>query len=374
MKSLLVRGVRWSGTLVAGRRELWLGAIGVGLGLWMTEFISRWTLGAAHPWFVIPMGASAVLLFAVPASPLAQPWPILGGNILSALCGVACHAWVGEHGDAVALAGTVAVALMFALRCLHPPGGAMALTAVLGGPSIQALGWSFAWGPVALNSVILLALAVIFNRLAGRQYPHHPAKPAGSHDTADPMPSRRGGIRSEDLDIALASYGELLDIDRGDLEEILLRAQLQAQRRQMGQWRCHDIMSRDLVTVQRDTPVPLAWEKLARHRIKSLPVIDANGRLEGIVTVPDFFIDRHNPQVQAMPRMLQAEKVEEIMTRPVRCARADQLLVDLVQLFSDGGMHHLPVTDDDGRLVGVVTQSDLVGALFRNMVQPDSQG
>ena len=94
--------------------------------------------------------------------------------------------------------------------------------------AIQALGWSFAWGPVALNSVILLALAVIFNRLAGRQYPHHPAKPAGSHDTADPMPSRRGGIRSEDLDIALASYGELLDIDRGDLEEILLRAQLQA--------------------------------------------------------------------------------------------------------------------------------------------------
>lgn len=370
MKSFLIRGVRWSGTLVAGRRELLLGTIGVGLGLWLTELISRRALGVGHPWFVIPMGASAFLLFAVPASPLAQPWPLLGGNVVSALCGVACQAWLGTHGDAMALAGALAVASMFTLRCVHPPGVAMALTAVLGGPAIQSLGLSFACWPVALNSVILLLLAVVFNRLAGRQYPHHPARPAGSHATADAMPSRRGGIRPEDLDAALASYGELLDIDRGDLEEILLRAQLQAQRRQMGQWRCRDIMSRDLVTVQPQTSVQQAWQMLARHRIKSLPVVDATGRLAGIVTVPDFFIDRHDAHFQAMPRMLSAERVEEIMSRQVRSARADQLLADLVQLFSDGGLHHLPVTDDDGYLVGMVTQSDLVGVLFRTRSDP----
>ncbi len=364
MKSLLIQGLRWSGTLVAGRRELCLGALGVGLGLWLTEWLSRWTLGVEQPWFVIPMGASAVLLFAVPASPLAQPWPVLGGNVLSALCGTACQLWLGPHSETIALAAAVAVALMFALRCIHPPGGAMALTAVLGGPAITSLGWSFAWIPVALNSFMLLILAVLFNRLAGRQYPHHPAKQAGTHATGDPLPSQRGGIRSEDLDAALASYGELLDVDRGDLEEILTRAQMQAHRRQMGQLRCQDIMSHDLVTVQPASLVHEAWEKLAHHRIKSLPVIDHSGRLEGIVSVPDFFIDRHQTQIQLAPRMLQAKTVQEIMTRRVLTARADQLLSDLVQTFSDGGLHHIPIVDSNDRLVGMVTQSDLVGALI----------
>ena len=124
-------------------------------------------------------------------------------------------------------------------------------------------------------------------------------------------------------------------------------------------------MSRDLVTVQPQTSVQQAWEMLARHRIKSLPVVDATGRLAGIVTVPDFFIDRHDAHFQAMPRMLSAERVEEIMTRQVRSARADQLLADLVQLFSDGGLHHMPVVDDQLRVVGMITQSDVVAALFK---------
>lgn len=367
MKARLIQGLRWSGTLVAGRRELWLGATGVGLGLWLTEWISRWALGMAHPWFVIPMGASAVLLFAVPASPLAQPWPLLGGNVLSALCGTACQLWLGPHAEVIALAGALAVALMFALRCLHPPGGAMALTAVMGGPAIASLGWSFAWIPVALNSLVLLILAVVFNRLAGRQYPHHPVKQVGTHATQDLLPSQRGGIQSKDLDAALASYGELLDIDRGDLEEILMRAQLNAHRRQMGQLRCQDIMSRDLVTVQPESPVQEAWEKLAQHRIKSLPVVDASGSLEGIVSVPDFFIDRYQPQMQPVPRMLQVKTVREIMTHRVLTARADQLLSELVQMFSDGGLHHIPIVDSQGRLAGMVTQSDLVGALISRL-------
>jgi CBS domain-containing membrane protein len=364
MKSWLIQGVRWSATLVAGRRELCLGTLGVGLGIWLTEWISRWTLGMEQPWFVIPMGASAVLLFAVPASPLAQPWAVLGGNVLSALCGTACQLWLGSQGETIALAAAAAVALMFALRCLHPPGGAMALTAVLGGPAIASLGWSFAWIPVALNSCVLVVLAVVFNRLAGRQYPHHPAKHANIHATQDLLPSQRGGIRSEDLDAALASYGELLDVDRGDLEEILIRAQVQAHRRHMGQLRCQDIMSRDLVTVRPESLVQEAWEKLAHHRIKSLPVIDHLDRLEGIVSVPDFFIDRHQSKIQVVPRVLQVKTVQEIMTRRVVITRADQLLSELIEIFSDSGLHHIPVVDSDDRLVGMVTQSDLVGALI----------
>jgi CBS domain-containing membrane protein len=70
--------------ITAGRRERFYGALGAGIGLACTEDISHQALGAANPWFIAPMGASAVLLFAVPASPLAQPWSIIGGNLVSA--------------------------------------------------------------------------------------------------------------------------------------------------------------------------------------------------------------------------------------------------------------------------------------------------
>ena len=101
--------------LVAGRRDLLLGAFGVGLGLLITEAISRQLLGSTQPWFLIPMGASALLAFAVPASPLAQPWAVVGGNTLSALVGIACAQLAGPPELAAALAVGLAIGLMFAL-------------------------------------------------------------------------------------------------------------------------------------------------------------------------------------------------------------------------------------------------------------------
>ena len=117
--------------------------------------------------------ASAVLLFAVPASPLAQPWSIMGGNTVSALVGVSCALLLGPTGLAAGLAGVLAIAFMFSLRCLHPPGGAVAMTAVLGGSAVTHLGYQFAFWPVALNSALMLLAALLFNRLARRRYPHH---------------------------------------------------------------------------------------------------------------------------------------------------------------------------------------------------------
>ncbi len=87
---------------------------------------------ATLPALVAPMGASAVLLFAVPSSPLAQPWSILGGNIAAALVGVTTALLITDPFLASAVAIGVAIAAMMTLRCLHPPSGAIALTAVLG--------------------------------------------------------------------------------------------------------------------------------------------------------------------------------------------------------------------------------------------------
>ncbi|WP_420805951.1 CBS domain-containing protein [Rhodoferax saidenbachensis] len=59
------------------------------------------------------------------------------------------------------------------------------------------------------------------------------------------------------------------------------------------------------------------------------------------------------------------EVVGQIMTRQVRVASAHRLLTELVPLFSEGGHHHIPIIDGESRLVGIITQSDLVRALYR---------
>jgi CBS domain-containing membrane protein len=123
--------------LPVARKHIVLGSIGAGTGLAVTSMFSHWLLGEVNLWFIAPMGASAVLLFGVPSSPLAQPWSIVGGNVLSALIGVT----VGCGARACAglrSGGGLAIAAMYFLRCLHPPGGAVALTAILGGAGCTA--------------------------------------------------------------------------------------------------------------------------------------------------------------------------------------------------------------------------------------------
>ncbi|MFC7460397.1 HPP family protein [Hydrogenophaga defluvii] len=354
----------WPVPLAAGRRELWLGGLGVGLGLLGTEWLGRHWLGGSHLWFIAPMGASAVLLFMLPASPLAQPWAALGGNLVSALIGLLAYRWLGDSGPVAALAGAVAVGAMAVLRCLHPPGGAVALTAVLGGAEVHRLGLGFAFGPVLVNSACMVLLALLFHHLAGRRYPHH-AAPA-PHRTSDPLPTHRTGVQPTDLDAALASFGEVLDIDRDDLEEIMVRAQLHAQRRHWAGVLCEHIMSRDVVRIGSDDSVDEAWRRLASHKVKALPVTEANGRLVGIVSLHDFFIGQSAPVPPRPPLLSTARRVHEIMSRHVITARPHQSVADLVPGFSDGGLHHMPVVDGQDRVVGMVTQSDLVAALFKN--------
>ena len=218
----------WPHPLAVTQKHILFAALGAGCGLMLTSLLSHWMLGELNLWFVAPVGASAVLLFGVPASPLAQPWAIVGGNSLSALAGVTVSLLIPDPAIACGVAACVAILLMFQLRCLHPPGGAVALTAILGGPAVQQLGYQFVLTPVLLNSLTLALLALLFNNLAGRRYPH-PLAPAESkpEPVAMPVPLTRA-----DLHQAMQG-GELLDIDEDDLQALLLRAEQIAQRRQL---------------------------------------------------------------------------------------------------------------------------------------------
>jgi CBS domain-containing membrane protein len=164
------------------------------------------------------MGASAVLLFAVPASPMAQPWPIIGGNTISALVGFAVGQAIGHGALACGLGVGLAIAAMSVTRSLHPPGGAAALTGVIGGSLVDSAGWWFPLAPVALDAVLLVAVGLLFHRLSGHPYPH-PGAPA-----APTKASPAGGwpaVSDEDLDAVLAESGETYDIEREDLRLLL---------------------------------------------------------------------------------------------------------------------------------------------------------
>lgn len=345
----------------AGWRERFFGALGACLGLIIAEGVSRHALGGSNPWFIAPMGASAVLLFAVPASPLAQPWSILGGNLIASLAGVSCSLLIEDRGLAAGFAVGISVLTMFALRCLHPPSGAVALTAVLGGPAVQALGYHFVFWPVLLDSVLLLGVALVFNNALRRRYPHPHLEHRNPHKTRDPLPSQRTGFTPADLDAVLAARDEVLDINKDDLEEILLAAEARAQQRHFGNIVCADIMSRDIATVAAETPLHDAWLKLIHHRITALPVLTPEKQLAGIVSLHDFFVSRENALPEPVPA---GGRVQDIMTPQVVTATPDTGLAELVKLFSDIGLHHLPVIAQDRTVLGMVTQSDLVAALF----------
>ncbi|MET0207506.1 MAG: HPP family protein [Burkholderiaceae bacterium] len=343
------------------------------VGLLITGVVTEWLFPHAPgvPWLVAPLGASAVLVFGVPASPLAQPWAVVMGNTASAVVGIACvHLFGSVPALAAAIAVGLAIGLMFLLRCLHPPGGAAALLMVLAG----VRDWHFALDPVLVNSLLMVLAGMAYNAVTGRRYPH------AQHATPQPAAPGEGArpFDASDLEDVLARYNQVLDMPADDLQAIVDEAGLNAARRRITTLRCRDLMSTDLKVAEWGTPLQEAWSLLRTHRIKALPVVDRARRVIGIVTLNDFMrgaaLDLHEAWPDRLRRFIlptpathsdKAEVVGQIMTRQVRVASADRPLAELVPLFADTGHHHIPVVGGEARLVGILTQSDVIAALAR---------
>jgi len=354
-------------------REAWRAIAGAALGMLFAAIFSHALAGPlpVAAWLVAPLGASAVLVFALPASPLAQPWSVVAGNTLSALVGIACANLLPDPALAAAVAVAGAIALMVALRCLHPPGGAAALLMVV----THTTRFQFALFPVLLDSVLLVTAGIVYNSLTGRPYPR--AQGAAAAPGPRAVSARR--FTEADLDAALAHYNQVMDISRADLQDLLEHAEMASYQRRLGALRCEDVMTRAPVSVPFGASLQEAWRLMRERRIKALPVVDRAGRIAGIVTPADFMrladLDRHEGLRERMRRILRAsglthgdrpEVVGQIMTRSVRVASADRPLADLVPVFAEDGHHHIPILDGEQRLVGMITQTDLVRALYRS--------
>ena len=172
------------------------------------------------------MAASAVLLYAVPHSPLAQPWNLIGGHLVSALSGWLAISFVHDPLAAAGIAVGGAIFLMYVLDCLHPPGAATALTLVLGASQFLQMGAGWTLTIVAANAFVSLLLALtINNALPRRHYPQAPIAPLA------PVPAMRVLPEQQDIERALAEEDSLLDISVDDLLDLYARAQQHAQTR-----------------------------------------------------------------------------------------------------------------------------------------------
>ena len=359
---------------LSARPAEWLrAALGIGLALLVTIPVSAWIFGTsiALP-LAAPAAASAVLVFVASSSPFAQPWSVLAGNLFATAIGVALGISDLPIATAAGLAGALAIFCLFGLRCLHPPGAALALVAVVGSPEIHAYGFQLLY-PVAFNSALLIAVALIYNNLSGHAYPKPRPQKGNIHHTQDALPSERMSFSEDDVERALADFGEYVDVTRDDLAQLIKQTEKHALRRSMGEITAGDIMSRDLYWSTPDCSIQRAWQTLREHRLHSMPVLQADShKLVGIVTLVDLL--KHFRPASArinfgQLKFLRGVQLRAIMSSPVVSVTEDTHMVDLVFLLSDRGLHCLPVVDDEQRLVGMITQTDLIAALYRNWLK-----
>ena len=337
-------------------KERLLSGFGALCGLAISSLISWYVLGGMNAWYIAPMGASSVLLFAIPSSPLAQPWNVVVGNTLAGMIGVACSQFLPDLTSAFSVAVGLAIFIMMTTDSLHPPSGAVAITAVLGGEAVHRLGFHFVLYPVLLNSVLLLLFAVFFNRLIGR---HYPITAHVNERSKDPTPTQKVSIQPKDIEYALEQHTELLDISQYDLEKIILEAQEHASERLNSHFICRDIMSQDVIKLHEDDDIHQALEKFKEVNLMSLPVVNMEEKLVGTLAlyeVVEWF------KGAADPRNSWQHYVRQIMSRRVVTVEPSQPIQDLVPYFVEKSFNYIAVVENQ-RLIGIVSRADMIAAL-----------
>lgn len=354
------------------------------LACFSSILLNGWLTHTYAPQHAVPlvasMGASAVILFAVPTSPLAQPWPLVGGQLLSAAVGVFCAYYIHDLTLAAATAVGLSVLLMLVGRCLHPPGAATALAPILSASPKSELDLEFLFLPVGVNVLWMLIFVLLINRLLLRR--DYPLSPKSKALKRTQRKHRLLGVGEGDLEQVTRDIGHFLDIGNEELLQIFTRLQLLNFQKQRQNLTCQDIMQRNIVTAEYSTEVEDAWTLMHERRLTVLPVLDRTQRVIGIVTRYDFlkqlklttyrsFQEKWLAFIKTTPDVSthKPEAIGHIMTRQVKTLPADAPIAALFPLAVEEGHHHVPIVDQDGRFVGLVFQADLLAAIFQNGLQ-----
>ena len=355
----------------ASWKELIRSCIGAGLGLALAGMlVGMVDHFLPHALFLFaPLGATAVLVFAVPSSPLAQPWNCVVGNTVPALYSLLLL-WAFptlSQTSMAALAVAGAIAIMLALRALHPPGGAVALLTVLSAEQLLPMGW-YLLVPMAALSAVLVAVGVLYHRACGRPYLHQPHQVAKAQ-----RPATRLALSEQDLEQLLQRFDQSNNLSPEDLGVMLAAAEEDAIKRRMSAVSCGEVMSAKLVSVSPQTPLEEIAELFHRHLVKCLPVVDAQGELIGRVLRADLFDwlwqGHRARQQQNLWQRLRAKPAKEqsvaqdLMRAPEMSVQEATPLGDLLQELASHTVQFIAVLRGK-TLVGVITRSDVIRTLL----------
>ena len=331
-------------------------------------------------YLVAPFGASSVLLFALPNSPLAQPWSAIVGNTVAALVAVAVCLVVADPTLRIALSVGLAIVATILCRALHPPAGAIAMTAAMNPDAVRDLGFMFALTPVAAGTAVLVLIAIVYGRLTGRHYPLRQFDGPNAHGTQDRKPAERLGLSETELTDLLDRYRQSFNLGVEDLARLIGAAELQAATHRTGPMTVADIMSRHLITVGPDADLAAIAGLFRTHRFTALPVVDGEARYLGII-FQMHLIDRAREDAIRLRRGFGAAMRRLIDPRRDHPSRAADImsvanprvapttpLAALLPLMADGEVDAVPVLERNC-IVGIVTRTDLIGALARSSLR-----
>ncbi|MDN5567625.1 MAG: HPP family protein [Paracoccus sp. (in: a-proteobacteria)] len=307
-------------------------------------------------YLIAPFGASSVLLFAVPNSPLAQPWAAVVGNTVAAVIGVAACLFIADPALRIAVAVGLAITATILCRALHPPAGAVAMTAAMSPDAIADLGFRFALTPVAAGTVLLVVMAAAYARLTGRHYPMRQHDEQNINRTSDPSPSTRIGLSEAQLVDLLERYRQNFNLGAEDLARLVGAAELQAAAQRTGPVTAETIMSCDLVTVGPDATGEEVIALFLRHRFTTIPVVGEGRYLGVIYQIHLIGTDTTCP-------------ASALMQSDVPHASSATPLGALLPLMANGDVDAVPILEDE-RIIGIVTRTDLISALARHSATP----
>ena len=153
--------------------EVFWASLGAALGIGLASLLSAHFFEPRDALLILgSFGASAVLIYGVILSPLAQPRNLIGGHVLSAVIGVAVFQIGGDNFVSAGVAVALAIVTMMLTDTVHPPGGATALIAVIGGETVHELGFLYVLMPAGLGALLLLMVALVVNNIPKtRRYP-----------------------------------------------------------------------------------------------------------------------------------------------------------------------------------------------------------
>ncbi len=267
----------------AAHRDVVRVGLGAAMGLGITAALVHLAqrAGWQDNWMLFaPLGATAVLIFAVHTGPLSQPWSCVIGNTVAALWALLVIAWVpASWAPAIAVGG--AIVSMLLVRALHPSGGAVALLLALEAQHGVLHRWSYAFTPIALLTLVLVLLGVVYHRLSGK---HYPLQTAPSTPQPQAPTLAVDALSQTDLQQLLARFDQDYNLTPQELGQLVHAAEEQAIARRFGRMRCAQVMTSALWICRPGDSLHTLAALFQQHPIKSLPVVDGDGRLLGVVS------------------------------------------------------------------------------------------